>query len=50
MVETDNSQKKAAGFTNALLNGGVKEVYIILYWLINYKYNITLSTAICPDL
>jgi hypothetical protein len=29
-VETDNSQKKAAGFTKTLLNGEVKEVYIIL--------------------
>ena len=28
-METDNSQKKAAGFTKSLLNGEVKEVYII---------------------
>jgi len=31
MVETDNSQKKAAGFTKSLLNGKVEEVYIILF-------------------
>jgi len=29
MAETDNSQKKAVGFTKALFDGKVKEVYII---------------------